>query len=114
MWSLNALKELIVSQALKSSSLLLVDVFGESQSLAYTSFGYNTIYGYRHWKSYKEADCLCANFIRDAIDCAQVRIATLSKRYSVCVLCNNSINLYSICSAVCTLSGACVSQYRVG
>ena len=23
----------------------------------------------------------------------------------ICVLCNNSINLYSICSAVCTLSG---------
>ena len=38
-------------------------------------------------------------------DCAQVRIATLSKRYCICVLCNNSINLYSICSAVCTLSG---------
>ena len=39
------------------------------------------------------------------LDCAQVRIATLSKRYCICVLCNNSINLYSICSAVCTLSG---------
>ena len=38
-------------------------------------------------------------------DCAQVRTATLSKRYCICVLCNNSINLYSICSAVCTLSG---------
>ena len=39
------------------------------------------------------------------LDCALVRIATLSKRYCICVLCNNSINLYSICSAVCTLSG---------
>ena len=56
----------VVSQALKSSSLLLVDVFGESQSLAYTSFGYNTMYGYRHWKRYKEADCLC---MRDARLC---------------------------------------------
>ena len=59
----------VMSQALKSSSLLLADVFGESQSLAYTSFGYNTMYGSRYWKRYKEAACLCANFICDARLC---------------------------------------------
>ena len=82
----------VMSQALKSSSLLLADVFGESQSLAYTSFGYNTVYSNRHWKRYKEADCVLISFVM--LDCAQVRTAILSKRYHVCVLCKNSINLY--------------------
>lgn len=59
----------VISQALKQPSSLLADVFGESQFLAYTSFGYNTLYGSRHWKTYREADCLCANFIRDARLC---------------------------------------------
>ena len=44
---------------------LLCDVFGESQSLVYTSFGYNALYGYRHWKNYSDTDGLCATFIRD-------------------------------------------------
>ena len=55
----------VIFQALKSSSSLLVDVVGESQSLAYTSFGYNALYGYRHWKNYSDTDRLCATFIRD-------------------------------------------------
>ena len=54
----------VILQALKTSGLL-AEVFAESQSLAYTSFGYNQMYGSRHWKTYTEADCLCANFIRD-------------------------------------------------
>ena len=56
----------VVSQALKTSSVLLAEIFTESQTIAYTSFGYNLMYGSRHWKSYTEADCMCANFIRDS------------------------------------------------
>ena len=55
----------VVLQALKTSGLL-AEVFAESLSLAYTSFGYNQMYGSRHWNTYMEVDCLCANFIRDA------------------------------------------------
>ena len=54
----------VVAQAMKTSGLL-AQVFAESQSMAYTSFGYSQLYGSRHWKTYTEVDCLCANFIRD-------------------------------------------------
>jgi hypothetical protein len=57
----------VISQALKSSSSLLVDVFGESQTLAYTCS--------RHWKSYKEADCLYSSFVRD------VRLCPMENRH---------------------------------
>ena len=51
-----------------------------SQLLVYTSFGYNTMYGGRHWKRYPEADALCANFICDATLCAGLlKTAMLSR-----------------------------------
>ena len=54
----------VVAQAMKTSGLL-AQVFAEKQSMAYTSFGYNQMYGSRLWKIYTESDCLCANFLRD-------------------------------------------------
>ena len=51
--------------ALKSKSPVLTDAFTQSSTLAYTSLGYNKIYGHRHWKSYSTQDILCAGFIHD-------------------------------------------------
>ena len=56
----------LMSSALKSPSQILVQIFSDCHSFAVTSLGYNNLYGYRHLKSYNEADRLCANFIREA------------------------------------------------
>ena len=50
---------------LLSLSKLLVDIFKESSTLVYTSFGYNSVHGQRHWKCYTDAEKLCSAFIRD-------------------------------------------------
>ena len=51
--------------ATESSSRVLADVFQESSFLAYTSCGYNCLYGLRHVKQYSEAESLCAALVRD-------------------------------------------------
>ena len=55
----------LISSALTGSSKLLVDIFKESSTLVYTSFGYNSVHGQRHWKCYTDAEKLCSAFIRD-------------------------------------------------
>ena len=55
----------VISMANKSSSSLLVGVFSESLLLSFTSFEYNSLNGQQHWRNYKDADQLCANFVRD-------------------------------------------------
>ena len=40
----------------RSPSSLLSDIFTQCQSLAYTSRGYNMLYGHRHLKSYSDQD----------------------------------------------------------
>ena len=55
----------LISSALTGSSKLLADIFRESNTLVYTSFGYNSMYGQRHWKCYTDAEKLCSAFIRD-------------------------------------------------
>ena len=55
----------LISSALTGSSKLLADIYRESSTLVYTSFGYNSMYGQRHWKCYTDAEKLCSAFIRD-------------------------------------------------
>ena len=50
-----------------SASTLLQEVFIEASRLVYNSFGYNFRYDHRHIKTYTEADCLFANFLRDVV-----------------------------------------------
>ena len=56
----------LILSALKPQSSLLTEMFNDCKSLVYTSFGYISVYGYRHWKHYSESEELCATFIRDA------------------------------------------------
>ena len=49
--------------ACNSPSSLLSDI-SECKTLAYTSVGYNLMYGHRHIKSYTEQERLCSSFIR--------------------------------------------------
>ena len=55
----------LILSAMKLKSSLLIEVLSDYKSLVYTSFGYNSIYGYQHGKYYSECDDLCADFIRD-------------------------------------------------
>ena len=55
----------LIVAATESSSRVLADVFQESSFLAYTSCGYNCLYGSRHVKQYSTAESLCAAFVRD-------------------------------------------------
>ena len=55
----------ILIVAATNSSRILADVFCESAFLAYTSCGYNCLYGPRHLKIYNVAESLCASFVRD-------------------------------------------------
>ena len=50
----------LILSALKSEPSLLTEIFNDCKSLVYTSFGYNSVYGYRHWKYYSESEELCA------------------------------------------------------
>ena len=50
--------------ACNSPSSLLSDILSESKTLAYTSVGYDLMYGHRHVKSYTEQERLCSSFIR--------------------------------------------------
>ena len=45
---------------------LLSKLFSECAVTAFTSFGYNHLFGCKHHKLYTEDVRLCANFIRDA------------------------------------------------
>lgn len=55
----------LLSSALQSHSSLVREVFSQSSRFVNFSLGYNTVYGSRHMKIYKDQDNLCANFIRD-------------------------------------------------
>ena len=46
------------------NSPLFCDIFSECKTLAYTSVGYNSMYGHHHVKSYMEQERLCSSFIR--------------------------------------------------
>ena len=56
----------LLASASGSSSSLISDLFSESARCAYTFIGYNSIYGYKHLKTYSQCDGLCGSFIRDA------------------------------------------------
>ena len=56
--------KLLIS-ALKSKSPVLLDVFTQSSTLAFTSLGYNKLYGHHHLKYYSDQESLCAGFICD-------------------------------------------------
>ena len=56
----------LLASASGSSSSLISDLFSESARCAYTFIGYNSIYGYKHLKTYSQCDRLCGSFIRDA------------------------------------------------
>lgn len=69
--NLPSMYNLVVSRSKKlsllacnSPSSLLSDIFTQCQSLAYTSMGYNMLYGHRHLKSYSEQDRVASAFIR--------------------------------------------------
>ena len=62
---LNRSRKLIAS-ATKSICTLLSELFSQCAVTAFTSFGYNHLYGCKHRKLYTEDVRLCANFIRDA------------------------------------------------
>ena len=46
----------LLLSALKSKSPVLIDVFTQSPPLAYTSLGYNNLYGHHHLKRYSNQD----------------------------------------------------------
>ena len=53
-----------LSRGLSSSSELVSKIFHESSLLAYTSTGYNMLYGNNHKKHYTPSACDIATFIR--------------------------------------------------
>ena len=54
----------LLASASGSSSILISDLFHESARCTYTFIGYNSIYGYKHLKTYSQYDRLCGAFIR--------------------------------------------------
>ena len=95
---------ILLGHAYSQYLLLLADVFGESQFLAYTSFGYSTIYSSTGRDTRKLFVCVLTSFAM--LDCTLLRTAILSKRYCARVLSKNFNILYIImCSVVCTFSG---------
>ena len=61
----------LVASSEKKGSNLLIDVFTDSPSLVYTSFGYNSVYYHRHRRNYRDCDKMCDAFIREARMCLQ-------------------------------------------
>ena len=50
----------LLLSALKSKSPVLIDVFTHSSSLAFTSLGFNKLFGDRYIKSYSDQDYISA------------------------------------------------------
>ena len=74
----------LIVAATESSSRVLADVFQESSFLAYTSCGYNCLYGSRHIKQYSAAESLCAAFVRDVRMAPSLNTALLEEIYFIC------------------------------
>ena len=56
----------LIASARRSRCTLLSELFSECAVTAFTTFGYNHLYGCKHQKLYNENVHLCADFIRDA------------------------------------------------
>ena len=56
----------LIASAKTSKCSLISDLLSESAATAFTSFGYNLLFGNKYHKLYSDDDLLCANFIRDA------------------------------------------------
>ena len=70
-----------LSRGLSSSSELVSKIFHESSLLAYTSTGYNMLYGNNHKKHYTPSDCDIATFISSYLgfsSCFDVFIHSIS------------------------------------
>ena len=76
----------LITSVKKSSSAMIRDIFSESANCAYTSLGYNNLFGCNHLKIYTTDDHLCAAFIRDARSNPSANLHLQEDIYCICTL----------------------------